>query len=83
MRIEIKNRKLLIDDSDINITDLTTELLDEILEKAIKQEVEFILEDTSHPVYNFFKSLHDDTMENSEFMKELKKLEQELTQTTT
>ena len=77
MKIELKENKILIDGEEKQISDLNTELLNSILEKAIKQEVEYVLTDTTSPVYSFFVNLERDTKVDSDFMQELNKLEEQ------
>jgi hypothetical protein len=77
MKITLKEGKLYIDSVEMAISKLTTAFLDNILELAIQGKIEYELMDNGHPVYDFFNNLQIDTMIDSDFMKEISKLEQE------
>jgi|SRR5690554_767712 len=78
MKIELKEEKLYIDDLEIEISKLTAELLDRIVDKGLKGEVEIIITDESHPLQTFFSKLKEELEPGSAFRKELEELEKGL-----
>jgi len=78
MKITIKEGKLFIEDVEKETKDLTTDFLERLLEAAVNQDVDFNLEDNTHPLYDFFINLEKDTMPDSDFMKEIKDIEEEI-----
>lgn len=73
-----KEGKILIDDIEINIEQLTPEVLEKILEEGLSDKVLFSLpDDTSHPIASLMKELQELTLEDSEFRNKINEIVEE------
>lgn len=61
-----KEGKLLIDDIEKDVKDLTVDFLEDVIEKALINEVTFELENESLPITQFFKKIELETKEGSD-----------------
>lgn len=73
MKIEVnKEGKILIDNAEVLVDQITPQVLENILNEGLENNVEFILpEDTSHPVASLMKELSDLTEKDSDFRKKI------------
>jgi len=80
MKIEIKqsdnNTILLIDGIEKSIEEISGELLENIVNKSLDDDVDFIIEGES-PLALFFKEIQNQTSTDSDLRKELEKIEKE------
>jgi hypothetical protein len=64
---------LYIDDSKKQISELIPELLEEVVELALKDEIDFDLSG-GHPIAGFFKTIQEQTKAGAEFRTEIEAL---------
>lgn len=73
-----KEGKLLIDDIEKDVKDLTVDFLEDVIEKALISEVTFELENESLPITQFFKKIELETKEGSDLKTRISSIDKDI-----
>lgn len=79
MKIEIKESNLKIDDKKVGPEAITTDLLEDIIDKGVLGKVEINIDkENESPMALLFRSIKETISDKSDFRKELEKLEKQI-----
>ena len=82
MKIKISNNnELFIDDTRCQISELTAESLENIVNLSLENKVEYEIDGDS-PIGNFFKRIQNNTKEGSEFKEKVDALKKQISEKT-
>lgn len=76
MKIQINNEgKLIIDNVETDIKNLTVEVLEDIVDKSLNNEVEYVLDNPALPITQFFDKISRETSDGSDLKTKIAQIE--------